>query len=104
MHISRCMHFIWQFDTWTPKYLDDKHANDAGCDNRWRIKTPDIAPMWMKNMKLCFKWEGLIERRGFDRKKNSYHYGPGPKKNSTSEGVSEQASEQVSGASEIPNK
>lgn len=40
----------------TPVYRDDTDGRGGGCRMRWKLVVPGSAPIWLKNMKLCFQW------------------------------------------------
>lgn len=46
----------------TNQYLDDTDWRGGGCEYSWMIKTPSNAPMWLKNLQLCFKWRATGDR------------------------------------------
>ncbi|CAE1266291.1 unnamed protein product [Acanthosepion pharaonis] len=40
----------------TAVYRDDTDRRGGGCRMRWKLVVPSSAPIWLKNMKLCFQW------------------------------------------------
>lgn len=40
----------------TALYRDDTDRRGGGCRMRWKLVVPESAPIWLKNMKLCFQW------------------------------------------------
>jgi len=47
----------------TKQYLDDTNFRTGGCKYSWMIGTPHDAPMWLKNLQLCFKWRATGDRQ-----------------------------------------
>jgi len=47
----------------TGRYLDDTDWRGGGCEYSWMIRTPGNAPMWLKNLQLCFKWRATGDRQ-----------------------------------------
>merc|ERR1719383_538220 len=47
----------------TGRYLDDTDWRGGGCEYSWMIQTPGNAPMWLKNLQLCFKWRATGDNR-----------------------------------------
>jgi len=46
----------------TSRYLDDTNFLPGGCEYSWIIGTSSRAPMWLKNLQLCFKWRATGDR------------------------------------------
>jgi len=47
----------------TTRYLDDTNFRRGGCEYSWVIYAPGNAPMWLKNLQLCFKWQATGEAK-----------------------------------------
>ena len=47
----------------TARYLDDTNFRRGGCEYSWVIYAPGNAPMWLKNLQLCFKWQATGEAK-----------------------------------------
>lgn len=47
----------------TRQYLDDTDWRPGGCEMSWMIQTPSNAPMWLKNLQMCFKWRATGDRQ-----------------------------------------
>ena len=40
----------------TAEYRDDTDRRGGGCRMKWRLVVPSDAPIWLRNIKLCFQW------------------------------------------------